>query len=196
MRAAGSGASEGSCGWCSRQPGTRARSTPHRRFSLARRRISATSSSGIGVRPGGLGWRHFVAASRRCQCSCVPGVTIRCAQRSWQDAGECRGHRCPAMLRNHRFVRQCTESQNRVPHGLGSAGEDRRGASQVRNFRADDSTRPRPAWRQPARDARAVLASGLLTGDCVALTFWLAPRPRLRKFRIGRSTCQPQEAIA
>jgi hypothetical protein len=36
-----------------------------------------TSSSGTGGRPGGLGWRHFAAARRRCQRSSVPGVTIR-----------------------------------------------------------------------------------------------------------------------
>ena len=88
-------------------------------------------------------------------------------------------------LRNHGFVRQRTESRLRAPHGLGSAGEDRRAAPRIRKFRADDSTRPRPAWRQPARDAKAVLASRLLTENCVALTFWLAPRPRFRKFRIG-----------
>ena len=54
--------------------------TPHRVFSRARRRISATSSSGIGGRPGGLGWRHFAATRRRCQRSSVPGVTIRRAR--------------------------------------------------------------------------------------------------------------------
>ena len=54
--------------------------TPHRVFSRARRRISATSSSGTGGRPGGLGWRHFAATRRRCQRSSVPGVTIRAAR--------------------------------------------------------------------------------------------------------------------
>jgi hypothetical protein len=39
-----------------------------------------TSSSGIGGRPGGLGWRHFAAISLRCQRRSVPGVTIRCAR--------------------------------------------------------------------------------------------------------------------
>ena len=34
----------------------------------------------IGGRPGGLGWRHFAAAMRRCQRSSVPGVTIRRAR--------------------------------------------------------------------------------------------------------------------
>jgi len=51
--------------------------TPRRVFSRARRRISATSSSGTGGRPGGLGWHHFAATRRRCQRSSVPGVTIR-----------------------------------------------------------------------------------------------------------------------
>ena len=51
--------------------------TPHRVFSRARRKISATSSPGRGGRPGGLGWRHFAATRRRCQRSSVPGVTIR-----------------------------------------------------------------------------------------------------------------------
>ena len=54
--------------------------TPHRVFSRARRTISATSSSGTGGRPGGLGWRHFAATRRRCQRSSVPGVTIRRAR--------------------------------------------------------------------------------------------------------------------
>jgi hypothetical protein len=49
-------------------------------FSRASRRINATSSSGIGGRPGDLGWRHFAAAMRRCQRSSVPGVTIRRAR--------------------------------------------------------------------------------------------------------------------
>jgi len=48
------------------------------------------SSSGIGGRPGGLGWRHFAAAMRRCQRSSVPGVTIRHARsafgRTWVSA--------------------------------------------------------------------------------------------------------------
>ena len=56
------------------------RTTPQRRFSRASRKISAASSSGIGGRPGGLGWRHFAAAMRRCQRSSVPGVTIRRAR--------------------------------------------------------------------------------------------------------------------
>ena len=34
----------------------------------------------MGGRPGGLGWRHFAAAMRRCQRSSVPGVTIRHAR--------------------------------------------------------------------------------------------------------------------
>ena len=51
--------------------------TAQRRFSRASRTINATRSSGIGGRPGGLGWRHFAAAMRRCQRSNVPGVTIR-----------------------------------------------------------------------------------------------------------------------
>jgi len=51
--------------------------TPQRRFSRASRTINATRSSGIGGRPGGLGWLHFAAAMRRCQRSNVPGVTIR-----------------------------------------------------------------------------------------------------------------------
>jgi len=51
--------------------------TPHRVFSRARRKISATSSPGTGGRPGGLGWRQFAATRRRCQRSSVPGVTIR-----------------------------------------------------------------------------------------------------------------------
>lgn len=38
------------------------------------------SSSGIGGRPGGLGWRHLAAAMRRCQRSSVLGVTIRAAR--------------------------------------------------------------------------------------------------------------------
>jgi hypothetical protein len=50
------------------------------RFSRASRRISVVSSSGIGGRPGGLGWRHFAAAMRRCQRSSVPGVAIRRAR--------------------------------------------------------------------------------------------------------------------
>ena len=54
--------------------------TPHRVFSRARRTISATSSSGTGGRPGGLGWRHLAATRRRCQRSSVPGVTIRRAR--------------------------------------------------------------------------------------------------------------------
>jgi hypothetical protein len=54
--------------------------TPHRVFSRARRRISATSSSGTGGRPGGLGWRHFAATRRRCQRSSAPGVTMRRAR--------------------------------------------------------------------------------------------------------------------
>ena len=42
--------------------------TPQRRFSRASRKIRATSSSGSGGRPGGLGCRrHFAAAWRRCQ---------------------------------------------------------------------------------------------------------------------------------
>ena len=49
-------------------------------FSRASRKISAASSSGIGGRPGGRGWRHFAAAMRRCQSSSVPGVTIRQAR--------------------------------------------------------------------------------------------------------------------
>jgi hypothetical protein len=49
-------------------------------FSRARRRISATSSSSTGGRPGGLGWRHFTATRRRCERSSVPGVTIRRAR--------------------------------------------------------------------------------------------------------------------
>jgi hypothetical protein len=44
--------------------------------SVARRRISLTKSSGIGGRPGGLGWRHLEAISRRCQRSSVAGVTM------------------------------------------------------------------------------------------------------------------------
>jgi hypothetical protein len=56
------------------------RTTPHRRFSRAIRKINATSSSGTGGRPGALGWRHFAAAIRRCQRSSVPGVTIRHAR--------------------------------------------------------------------------------------------------------------------
>jgi hypothetical protein len=35
--------------------------TPHRVFSRASRKISATSSSGTGGRPGGFGWRHLAA---------------------------------------------------------------------------------------------------------------------------------------
>ena len=54
--------------------------TPQRRFSRASRTINATRSSGIGGRPGGLGWLHFAAAMRRCQRSNVPGVTIRRAR--------------------------------------------------------------------------------------------------------------------
>jgi hypothetical protein len=46
--------------------------TPHRVFSRARRRIRATSSSGTGGRPGGLGWRHLAATSRRCQRLSAP----------------------------------------------------------------------------------------------------------------------------
>jgi hypothetical protein len=49
-------------------------------FSRARRTISATSSSGTGGRPGGLGWRHLAATRRWCQRSSVPGVTIRRAR--------------------------------------------------------------------------------------------------------------------
>ena len=56
------------------------RTTPQRRFLRANRKISAASSSGMGGRPGGLGWRHFAAAMRRCQPSSVPGVTIRQAR--------------------------------------------------------------------------------------------------------------------
>jgi hypothetical protein len=56
------------------------RTTPQRRFSRASRKISAMSSSAIGGRPGGLGWRHLAAAIRRCQRSSVPGVTIRHAR--------------------------------------------------------------------------------------------------------------------
>ena len=54
--------------------------TPHRVFSRARRTISSVSSSGTGGRPGGLGWRHLAATSRRCQRSSVPGVTLRRAR--------------------------------------------------------------------------------------------------------------------
>jgi hypothetical protein len=50
------------------------RTTPQRRFSRASRKINATSSSGIGGRPGGLGLRHFAPAIRRCQRDSVPGV--------------------------------------------------------------------------------------------------------------------------
>ena len=50
---------------------------PQRRFSRASRTIDVTRSSGIGGRPGGLGWLRFAAAMRRCQPSSVPGVTIR-----------------------------------------------------------------------------------------------------------------------
>jgi hypothetical protein len=42
--------------------------------------INAASSSGTGGRPGGLGWRHFAATSRRCQRSNVRGATIRRAR--------------------------------------------------------------------------------------------------------------------
>ena len=51
--------------------------TPHRVFSRARRTINAASSSGIGGRPGDLGWRHFAATMRWCQRNNVLGVTIR-----------------------------------------------------------------------------------------------------------------------
>ena len=54
--------------------------TPQRRFSRASRKISATTSSGSGGRPGCLGWRHLATAMRRCQRSSVPGVTIRPAR--------------------------------------------------------------------------------------------------------------------
>ena len=53
------------------------RTTPQRRFSRANRKISAARSSGMGGRPGGLGWRHLAAAMPRCQPSSVSGVTIR-----------------------------------------------------------------------------------------------------------------------
>ena len=67
-----------------RRPGRRSSpwilTAPHRVFSRARRRISAARSSGTGGRPAALGWRHFAAASRRCQRSSVPEVTIRRAR--------------------------------------------------------------------------------------------------------------------
>jgi hypothetical protein len=48
------------------------------------------SSSGIGGRPGGLGWRHLAAAMRQCQRSSVPGLTIRQARsafgKTWASA--------------------------------------------------------------------------------------------------------------
>jgi hypothetical protein len=67
--------------WPSRRSPPWILTTPHRVFSRARRTISATSSSGTGGRPGGRGWRHLAATSRRCQRRSVPGVTI-CRVRS------------------------------------------------------------------------------------------------------------------
>lgn len=55
---------------------------PQDGFSLAIRRISSTNSCGIGGRPGGRGWRHLAAASRRCQPNTVLGVTSRCVRSS------------------------------------------------------------------------------------------------------------------
>ena len=60
----------------------RIRTTPQVEFSAASRRTNFTMSSGVGGRPGGLGWRHVVATSRRCQRSSVAGVTIRWARRA------------------------------------------------------------------------------------------------------------------
>jgi hypothetical protein len=61
-----------------RYPGRRSSpwilTAPQRRFSRASRTINATSSSGIGGRPGGLGWLHFAAAMRRCQRGSVVGA--------------------------------------------------------------------------------------------------------------------------
>jgi hypothetical protein len=67
--------------WCpSRRTSPWIRTAPHRRFSLATRRINAVSSSGIGGRPGALGWRYLAAAILLCRRSKVPGVTIRRAR--------------------------------------------------------------------------------------------------------------------
>lgn len=53
------------------------RTAPQVRLSQAMVRISSTSSSLIGGRPGAFGWRHLSATRRRCQRNSMPGVTIR-----------------------------------------------------------------------------------------------------------------------
>jgi len=50
---------------------------PQFRFSAARRRTRARTSSEIGGRPGRFGYVHFFETSRRCQPITVAGVTRR-----------------------------------------------------------------------------------------------------------------------
>lgn len=59
------------------------RTMPQVWFSVARRTISVVISLLIGGRPGGFGWRHFPATSRRCHRSDVAGVTMRQARRDF-----------------------------------------------------------------------------------------------------------------
>lgn len=67
--------------WPRRRSSPWIRVYPHDGLSPASRRISSTSSSPIGGRPGGRGCRHLAATNLRCHRSTVPGATSRWARR-------------------------------------------------------------------------------------------------------------------
>ena len=92
---------EAAARWPSRRSSPWIRTTPHRRFSLARRRISAMTSSESDGRPGGFGWRQFAATILLCERRSVPGVTILCSRSAFgsTNADHRTSHRLSAPTR-------------------------------------------------------------------------------------------------
>ncbi len=165
--------------WPSRRSSPWICTTPHQRFSLARRSTSAMTSSEIRGRPDGLGWHRFAATSRRCQRSSVPGVTIRCPRsalgrtrasaastaRSGQVifgfgfprrriATSCRSASISASLNAEERASSTSHDSSVVQQPAGHGGEHRHRSRPRQSRRSSQRPSLRPA-QAAARDAAA-----------------------------------------
>jgi hypothetical protein len=107
------------------------RTTPQVRFSPASRRTRVTTSSLIGGRPVVLGWVHFLATSRLCQRSRVPGVTIRRPRSAVGSSLDSAASTARSGQRKHgfRFPRRNTATSWRNASNSASFDADERASS-------------------------------------------------------------------
>ena len=91
------------------------RTTPHRRFSRARRTIGAADSSGTGGRPGALGWHHLAGISLRCRRSRRAGrhESVRTQQLGQDAASAASAARSDQVILGLGFARRGTATSCR-----------------------------------------------------------------------------------